>query len=541
MRLFNERQILLMRRESRVVLGRKAVGLWLLAMVLTATFLSIAFSKGSTSYLDEKMNDPFTNWVNINLREIENGKVGDDKIFMLEEALDEDTLQLHYGFDGWQSVNWCSMDMVGNNNHSDAYSSLSYEHLSNDLIAKVLSGDNVIQRYCIDGDSIDSLSMGVIATLGTIEKLGYNENNVPAFVNYNSNSEGADSLGVDLYDGKYARAPLPLLAVVKRLPMNKQVIVSKYLYKQAVGEGDDYPLCLNNNDYVRDLNFFVPEEIPDFSTEKISSILPDSLRKFFDEVLMSAESTQKKLKSWQKGHIWNVYFTQTVIPPLSVVRKIEECIMRHYASQGIVRVYDYKPVSDKAYRRTMGENVREIMDDDIISIHFVRLDSIRAFEHYVRGAYGLQIEMTQVNAKENFSSVSNMASILTLALIVFSIIAIVLFVVNMLQSYFQKVKRNLGTFKAFGISTKELVMVYVTVVVGIVIMALAIALAVTWLVELLLPCFGLTKEGGAPHLILWNSRTLWAIAIILLCAVSSVLVVLRRLLRQTPGNLIYDR
>ena len=67
MKLFKEHQYLLMRRESHVVLGRKAVNLWLLVLVLTATFFSIAFSEGSRSYLDEKMNDPFTNWVNINL------------------------------------------------------------------------------------------------------------------------------------------------------------------------------------------------------------------------------------------------------------------------------------------------------------------------------------------------------------------------------------------------------------------------------------------------------------------------------------------
>ena len=56
---------LLAKREFKVVLGNKYSNLWLLSAVLFATFLSIAFSNSSMLYLEEKMNDPFTNWVNI--------------------------------------------------------------------------------------------------------------------------------------------------------------------------------------------------------------------------------------------------------------------------------------------------------------------------------------------------------------------------------------------------------------------------------------------------------------------------------------------
>jgi ABC-type antimicrobial peptide transport system permease subunit len=111
----------------------------------------------------------------------------------------------------------------------------------------------------------------------------------------------------------------------------------------------------------------------------------------------------------------------------------------------------------------------------------------------------------------------------------------------MLQSYFQKVHRNLGTFKAFGISTRELIRVYVAIIAGIVILALVIALGVTWLTELLLLLLGIMKDGEYSWLILWNPKTLWAVVIILVATLLSVLFVMRRLLQQTPGDLIYDR
>ena len=126
-------------------------------------------------------------------------------------------------------------------------------------------------------------------------------------------------------------------------------------------------------------------------------------------------------------------------------------------------------------------------------------------------------------------------------MIVFSIVCIIIFLTNMLQNYFQKVRRNLGTFRAFGMSTRELIRVYIVIIISIIMAALILALAVTWLAECALLLFGIMKDGAYSWLILWNSRTLWAIIIIIGATMLTVFSVMRRLLHQTPGNLIYDR
>jgi hypothetical protein len=56
---------LLLARETKEVVGKKGSNLWLLTLVLVATFACIAFSEGSMIYLKDKMEDPFTNWVSI--------------------------------------------------------------------------------------------------------------------------------------------------------------------------------------------------------------------------------------------------------------------------------------------------------------------------------------------------------------------------------------------------------------------------------------------------------------------------------------------
>ena len=526
MKIFSPYQILLMQRESKAVMGRHALGLWLLSLVLIATFLSIAFSAGSMAYLEEKMNDPFTFWLNIKR---------DSPSRNLRHVADEimsDSLPERFLYNNAQTEISTSIDLFTEDGHPIAFSIQHYEDLGSDLIRKVLSEDNVIKKagkpLSIKPDSISQESLGVIMTLDAMRRLGYMDKGTPAYVNLRLPANDADTLKFDTIGG-YVRAPIPLLAVVRRLPMNKDLLSSRYMYTQYNDERDVEPFNLSKEHYARRLYFFVPSGVEEFD-DAVLLCIPDSLRS--DPVQIEGDRIQNRLRSWRSGCIKKVCIAG--LPDIGTIHEIEQAILSQFAAKGVERVYDYD------------ETHLDLNDDanfdNGLSIHFAKLDSIRSFEKYVTDRWkDLIVEMSQVNSKENFNAVSTMANILTVALIVFSIIAIVIFIVNMMQSYFQKVKRNLGTFKAFGMSTKELIRVYVTIIVGIVMTALAIALTMTWSVELFLRIMDITKAGGAPHLILWNSRTLWAIVIILVCTVISVLLVMRRLLRNTPGDLINDR
>jgi ABC-type antimicrobial peptide transport system permease subunit len=149
--------------------------------------------------------------------------------------------------------------------------------------------------------------------------------------------------------------------------------------------------------------------------------------------------------------------------------------------------------------------------------------------------------MAQVNAKKNFNAISVLANILSWAIVAFSILCIILFIVNLLQSYFQKVKRNLGTFKAFGISNAELISVFVVIMIVLAAASILISLTVVYCVQTVLPMLGFVKEGGFGYLYLWNDMTMGTIAIVVISSVVTVYVVMRRLLSATPGDLIYDR
>lgn len=526
--LLKEHQYLLMQREGRVVIGKKAANLWLLVAVLTATFLSIAFSAGSMVYLNDKMNDPFTYWLNV-YREDPNMKLN-----KIADELERDSLREHFFYDGVQTQIATSLDLVDRNNGEQLFKIQHYEDMGSDLIEKVLSEENVVsvdgRLITIAHDSISQRSMGVIMTLDAIQRMGYSSDDIPSFVDCRVPANQADTLGIKTLGDVFMRAPVPLLAVVRRLPMNKDILASKYLFIQYSENNDPKPFNLSKEHYARNLYFFVPSEVKDFDKGALQCI-PASFRSSTAGVMPTETRIAERLQPWRKGTIRTVYTDG--LPPLSVINRIEEQILGKYGKAGVVRVYDYDE-SNKEFDS-------ELDIDNGLSIHFTRLDSIRAFERYMKDNWQLQIEMTQVNSKENFNAVSIMATILSAAMIVFSIVCIIIFLTNMLQNYFQKVRRNLGTFRAFGMSTRELIRVYVVIIISIIMAALVLALAVTWLAECALLLFGIMKDGAYSWLILWNSRTLWAIIIIIGATLLTVFFVMRRLLHQTPGNLIYDR
>jgi hypothetical protein len=52
---------------------------------------------------------------------------------------------------------------------------------------------------------------------------------------------------------------------------------------------------------------------------------------------------------------------------------------------------------------------------------------------------------------------------------------------------------------------------------------------------------GIEKDSGFGYLSLWSGKTFASIIIIIAASIYTVYVVMRNLLKDTPGDLIYDR
>lgn len=507
---------LLMIREGKEVLGHHGANLWLLTIVLVATFASIAFSEGSMLYLQQKMEDPFTNWVDIPI------DGSNERFKAFEQSLNDAQIMNKYNYDDVHGDREEYYDM-----QTDKY--LRCRHFStmnSSLVNAILSEENIVNGCVADSVKMTDQSLGVIITADALRKLGESVDSIPSYIYYKAYNQNADTLGLELMEGKFLLVPIPVLAVVRRLPNNVDMMGTNYLSEQPNND-IKYPFDFNKHlDYIQNLLYFVPGDIkPDVFADRVRTAFPDSVSK----KVQCIEENLAQIDTWMNGKQLSLNYGS--MPPsfttqqwLAIDRKIQSICK----DLGIVRIYNYDT----------GENSN--IPDRYVSLTFKNLDHIREFEDYAKTEHQVQIDMSLVASKENFNSVTVMAAILSAAMVIFSMVCIIMFMVNMLQSYFQKVKRNIGTFKAFGMNAGELIQVYVIILIMIVLTAVIMALVITWCIQIALPLIGIQKEGFN-YLSLWNTTTYIAAAVVLVSTVATVCVVMSRMLSQTPGDLIYDR
>lgn len=514
---------LFVKREGKVVLGKSYSNLWLLVGVLTATFLAISFSNASLKYLKHKMDDPFINWVDMR------SEFGEQQAFMrLENALISEELKEEYHIENHQSDfidNFFFSDRQGG--HLNYFKIRFFQNFkSNELVAAILGDKNVVKgwRFPDMENELDDKTVGVVITEETMLKLGYNE--APSYIYYYSPSNYADLYGFEMLSGEYVASPIPVLGVVKRLPGNVDMIAGSYLYEQLNNQ-NDYPFCMDKSVYGETINYFIPSDV---NYEKFLSFVNQVLAKYPESsyVVDGYSFWETRILPFRHKDCKFVEIRSDYVD-FDQIREINATILDQYEKDDVHRVF----------QNTFGYYYSD--QKSFLSVNFNKLDKIKEFEEFVNEEFGITIEMSQINAKENFNAVSTMANILSWAIIVFAIVCIILFIVNLLQSYFQKVKRNLGTFKAFGMGNYELISVYTLIMAATILVSIVVSLAAVWMSQGILELLNITRDEMFGYLSLWNGKTVSAILVIIFASVFTVYTVMNRLLRSTPGDLIYDR
>lgn len=509
-----------MAREGKEVLGKRCSNLWLLTLVLIATFSSIAFSEGSMIYLRDKMEDPFTNWVSIS-------KATDNERFnRFRDALNEPDNMTRFDYSGVQMDQYTNYNIMGIDEHHIRYMEARFfEHINTPLVNAILSESNVVEGCSVNRSILDDKTLGFIITLDAARRLGYSEDNLPTYIQYLAANEGADSLGIKLVMDDFYPVSIPVLAIVRRLPNNVEMMSANFFYEQQHYNDHTHPFDFKTHeDYLHKLLYYVDDQVGyERFKEEVFSFVPDSLKQTYSVL---EDRYAKTLKSWKPGKMLTIDLGELQLPR-ATFQDIAEKIDSKFDFNQVRRVHKLATEDHPSQRSSF------------LSIEFNSLNHIREFELFAK-ENGIQLEMAQVASKENFNAVTVMARILSAAMVIFSLVCIIMFLVNMLQSYFQKVKRNLGTFKAFGMNAAELIQVYVIILISIVISAVVLALAITWIIQFALPVIGVEKEGFN-YLSLWNTTTYVAAIVVLLSTIATVCIVMARMLSQTPGDLIYDR
>ena len=534
---------LFIRREGKIVLGRNFSNVWLLTAMLVASFFAIAFANGSLNYLGYKMDDPFIKWV-----DIKEDRSDPASLKSLQRDLAEPQNAADYHYRSYSYDYEYSYNFFGPRDDMHSYLRCRFIDAGNkELIKAIVAPKNkVVGVGTVEVDDLPENSLGIFITEKAVRKLGYMDekggHGAPAYLDVYRYSPGADKLGFRLYDDR-GRAPVPVLGVVRRLPGGVDILAFTNLFRQISSSA----FSLDNEDYASSLCYFIPEDVDavefdDRLTELLESNTDISFR-IDDQIYHPREQYSYKNRALKVDERYIDYYlgfrkvsSRDTIPP-KVANRVNELLMAEYAGKDVHRLYEYDYSFD------------QLDEGNYISVYFDNLKKISSFATDVVEKNQLEIEMSQINAKENFQSLSVMAIILSVVMVIFTIVSILLFIVNLLRSYFQKVRRNIGTFKAFGISNRELQKVYMAIMLALVCSALAISLVAVSLIQLALHAVGAVREGGFGFLSLWKcdilsfppAITIASVVLVLAAAAVTVHIVLKKLLSATPGDLIYDR
>ena len=107
---------------------------------------------------------------------------------------------------------------------------------------------------------------------------------------------------------------------------------------------------------------------------------------------------------------------------------------------------------------------------------------------------------------------------------------------------------NIGTFKAFGLDSVTLHKIYLKVIYSVVLSAMGIAIIAGWLfgkiggMRIFLKIFGAENlENGEDYFQLFDFWTLLSIVLILIVSFIALNFTAHRILKKSPGDLIYNR
>jgi ABC-type lipoprotein export system ATPase subunit len=86
---------LFLRKESRALMGSRGINLAILVVMLFFTLLVVGFANGSLGYLEQKMQDPFVNWLTIDIPWGKSSEIND-----LKRLLNTDEQKEKFGYAG---------------------------------------------------------------------------------------------------------------------------------------------------------------------------------------------------------------------------------------------------------------------------------------------------------------------------------------------------------------------------------------------------------------------------------------------------------
>jgi ABC-type antimicrobial peptide transport system permease subunit len=353
--------------------------------------------------------------------------------------------------------------------------------------------------------------------------------------------KGDGFIAMDFSENEIPRKILiPIVGVVKELPSLTDFLCTQHFYNQRI-VNIEYGNAFSAEN-IRSVSFITRDGMK--TAEKFRHQLDQLIARLKQK--KDLENIDLNVSRPVENNISYIPYTQVDITiyndtSLRLRDKIYNAVMSdpEIDVDKFQRYYDFYPNLTKDY------NIQ--LKCDRISIEFPNKDKIRDFKTFLFKTYDLSIELGQIEAMENYNFVTKLTRIISIILMVFSIVSISLFVSNLMQNHLEKIKMNIGTFLAFGIDSKSLERVYLSLIYLVILGALSIGLLVSWaigqagLIRLVLSLLGEKLEEHQNYFEQFSPWTLVLILFVLFTSYFSIIRITGKIFRNTPGDLLYER
>lgn len=490
---------LFLRKESKELRGRWNVNAIVVWAIFFVAVLSIGFGSASLRFLSHKMEDRFVNCIDIIVDQIYSNGYSE-----LDDFLGNSNIPQNYGIEGTERVWLIGEKFLDANGEPCQLDGRSFECGSPVFNDAILSDENTIRRRQAE---IQDTEVCVIVSLNGLKKLGVDS---AAFLRQRVSIPNKEDI---LFD-------IPVAAIVKELPNMCDFIVSKGYLMQEIAEGAGH-FDVTDGALNKRLSICIHEE---------DEITIKKIVENFDTV--GSLSITPCLSTWDFGYTTLVvrYDENDTLVRTQLYDSLFALL--NTKVDGLCRIYEWGGTDNVIAR-----------DPQIYSCFFGR-DSLQhkveSFKDDLKQQTGYTLDMNKINSLKNLYYVQTLGGVLSYSIIGIVMVFIIVFVTYLLNSHFEKIQRNLGTFKAFGMNNKVLYGIYGRLIVRMVATMFAFAIVVGLITSLAInTCFSLEEGYSWVNVLVWQNGLLLLLSIT--ASIAATYYVGRRKLRHTPGDLIYRR
>ena len=472
--------------EFKSVIGKWGSKVFFLILILFISLVAMGIANGSLDYLKDKMNDPFMQFVDVPhqfLGTVEGFPKFDKEV--ADKYAEDNSDIVESVFETYENGAW-----FFKNNNKDGKQKTGFILTTENKFYEALTTN--ADMMLSERNTFRNGGWGIIITENFMNTLELDLST--PYVNITPTSGYSFSV--------------PICGVVQQLRDNKDFIMSETLYKFLYGRSEEIP-NLKRNSAQGVARWFVPKV--DQLSNDLKKIGVKVTEKFSDQPIPHVKGLMVELEDFDLD----------------------------LSKYGAIRIYDYD---------VQGLNLQHITSDpDTYTFLFKDPDDVLVFDTWLKDNYGIHLEKSKVLAKRNFSFFEKLSHLLSFALIAFSIISIIFFIINLLLSHINKNKRNLGTLKAFGLPNKHIIILYSAITLMLVTISYVSAYIMSYflgpvLLKFYISVSNINSENYLYEVIFSNRGFFSTFTLFVL--IPTVIIIVRLftyLYRVTPGDLIYER